>query len=47
MADLLEGEFDPEEYDKRMAAAFGDGYYQVGGGVATWKTRGRAAAMHI
>lgn len=29
-ADLLEGEFDPEEYDRRMAAAFSDSYYQVG-----------------
>jgi hypothetical protein len=24
---LMEGDFDPEEYDKRMAAAFGDDYY--------------------
>jgi protein KRI1 len=28
LADLLEGEFDPEEYDRRMAAAFSDSYYQ-------------------
>lgn len=26
---LIEGDFDPEEYDKRMAAAFGDQYYKV------------------
>jgi hypothetical protein len=28
--ELLEGDFDPEAYDKRMAAAFDDDYYQVG-----------------
>lgn len=27
---LLEGDWDPEEYDKKMAAAFGDDYYEVG-----------------
>lgn len=27
--ELLEGDFDPEAYDKRMAAAFDDEYYQV------------------
>lgn len=27
--ELLEGDFDPEAYDKRMAAAFDDDYYQV------------------
>ncbi len=27
--ELLEGEFDPEEYDRRMAAAFGEEYYAV------------------
>lgn len=26
---LLEGDFDPAEYDKRMEAAFGDNYYDV------------------
>ena len=26
---LIEGDFDPEEYDRRMAAAFGDDYYGV------------------
>ena len=26
---LLEGDFDPEDYDERMAAAFGDDYYGV------------------
>ena len=26
---LMRGDFDPEEYDKHMAAAFGDDYYQV------------------
>ena len=30
--ELLEGEFDPEEYDRRMAEAFNDQYYQVGSG---------------
>ena len=27
--ELLEGEFDPEEYDRRMAAAFDETYYEV------------------
>lgn len=27
---LLDGEFDPEEYDKQMAAMFDDEYYEVG-----------------
>jgi hypothetical protein len=27
--ELLEGDFDPEAYDRRMAAAFGDEYYEV------------------
>jgi hypothetical protein len=27
--ELLEGDFDPEAYDKRMAAAFDDAYYEV------------------
>lgn len=27
---LLEGDFDPEEWDKQMAAAFGDEYYVSG-----------------
>lgn len=27
--ELLDGEFDPEEYDRRMAAAFDDAYYEV------------------
>ncbi len=27
--ELLEGDFDPEEYDRRMAAAFGEDYYGV------------------
>lgn len=27
--ELLEGDFDPEAYDKRMAAAFDDDYYEV------------------
>lgn len=27
--ELLEGEFDPEEYDRRMAQAFDDEYYEV------------------
>jgi hypothetical protein len=26
-AGLLDGEFDPEEWDARMSAAFGDDYY--------------------
>lgn len=26
---LLEGDFDPEDYDQRMTAAFGDDYYEV------------------
>jgi hypothetical protein len=28
--ELLEGDFDPDAYDKRMAAAFDDDYYEVG-----------------
>jgi protein KRI1 len=28
---LLEGEFDPDEYDRQMAAMFDDSYYEVGG----------------
>jgi hypothetical protein len=28
--ELLEGDFDPDAYDKRMAAAFDDSYYEVG-----------------
>ena len=27
---LVSGDFDPEEYDRQMAAAFGDDYYNVG-----------------
>lgn len=27
--ELLEGDFDPDAYDKRMAAAFDDEYYEV------------------
>jgi len=27
--ELLEGDFDPDAYDKRMAAAFDDDYYEV------------------
>lgn len=30
--DVLEGDFDPEEWDKKMAAAFNDDYYDVSGG---------------
>ena len=30
MDDLLEGDFDPEEWDKQMAEAFNDDYYEVG-----------------
>lgn len=26
---LMKGDFDPEQYDKQMAAAFGDDYYEV------------------
>ncbi len=26
---LVEGDFDPDQYDKQMAAAFGDDYYEV------------------
>ncbi len=26
---LMKGDFDPEQYDKQMAAAFGDEYYGV------------------
>ena len=26
---LVSGDFDPEEYDRQMAAAFGDDYYNV------------------
>ena len=29
--DMLDGDFDPEEWDKKMAAAFNDEYYQVCG----------------
>jgi protein KRI1 len=29
--ELLEGDFDPEEYDRRMAEAFDDEYYEVRG----------------
>jgi len=29
---LVAGDFDPEEYDKQMAAAFGDDYYDAVGG---------------
>lgn len=32
--ELLEGDFDPDAYDKRMAAAFDDDYYEVSGGHA-------------
>ncbi len=28
--DVLDGDFDPEEWDKKMAAAFDDSYYDVG-----------------
>lgn len=30
---LVEGDFDPEEYDRQMAAAFGDDYYAAVGGL--------------
>jgi hypothetical protein len=30
---LLEGDFDPEEYDRCMAEAFDDDYYEVSGWV--------------
>lgn len=33
---LMEGDFDPEEYDRRMAAAFGDEYYGAVRGVGAW-----------
>jgi len=26
---LMQGDFDPDQYDKQMAAAFGDEYYGV------------------
>ena len=26
---LMKGDFDPDQYDKQMAAAFGDDYYEV------------------
>lgn len=26
---LMTGDFDPDQYDKQMAAAFGDNYYEV------------------
>ena len=26
---LMNGDFDPDQYDKQMAAAFGDDYYEV------------------
>jgi protein KRI1 len=29
---LLEGDWDPEEHDRRMAEAFGEDYYEVGWG---------------
>jgi hypothetical protein len=29
--ELLDGDFDPEEYDRRMAEAFDDEYYEVRG----------------
>lgn len=32
--ELLEGDFDPEEYDRKLAAAFGDQYYQADDGKA-------------
>ena len=36
MAELLADDFDPEEYDRRMAAAFDEEYYGVswGGGAS-------------
>lgn len=39
---LVAGDFDPEEYDKQMAAAFGDDYYDVGSGWM-WVLAGGAA----
>lgn len=32
LAELLEKDFDPEEYDAQMAAAFGEEYYRQGVG---------------
>lgn len=32
LTDLLEKDFDPEEYDKHMAKVFGDEYYRQGTG---------------
>ena len=29
MDELLEGDFDPDEWDKQMAEAFNDDYYEV------------------
>jgi hypothetical protein len=31
LAELMADDFDPEEYDRRMAAAFDDAYYDVSG----------------
>ncbi len=31
--EVLEGDFDPEAWDAKMAEAFGEDYYEVGGGV--------------
>lgn len=39
---LVEGDFDPEEYDRQMAAAFGDDYYAAVGGL-----RGDAACGRL
>ncbi len=33
---MLEGEFDPEEWDRRMEQAFGEDYYEVGGRALGW-----------
>lgn len=37
--DMLEGDFDPEKWDKKMSEAFNDGYYAVGDGLTRWAGR--------
>lgn len=37
---LMEGDFDPDQYDKQMAAAFGDDYYEV-------QSRQQAGSMQV
>lgn len=43
--ELLEGDFDPEAYDKRMAAAFDDDYYQVCWVLVLWQCVGAGSSV--